>query len=147
MGQTAGKKFLTGARATVKVNGNEIGRAVGINVDYQMNRAPVETLGDPYAEGFPLLGVAVNFTVDAVKINILDEDWAAKGYIPPVEAAELLDWDEVEFVVQDKFADVTLFTMKHCAPNGYGFNVQARTIGHENGRWVARELHFGSQTE
>lgn len=143
---TDNRKILSGPRAIIKMGTKEIGRATGIQVDMAENRIPAEVLGNPFAESYVLSGVVVNFSIEALKMTVLDEDWVAKGMIPASVAETLLNWEEVTFTIVDKYNDgIVLFQLEQCSPVGYGFSVQARSIAQQNARWVACKLRMGSE--
>ena len=103
-------------------------------------------LGNPFAEAYVLSGVVVNFSIEALKLTIVEEDWVAKGIIPASVAETLLAWEEVNFTIVDKYDDgKVLFQLERCSPIGYGFSVQARSIAQQNARWVACKLRMGSE--
>lgn len=130
---------LSGARAKLIVNGNEIGYASNVSASEQIALQRVDVLGDIDSKEIVPVGRAVS--VQAAFVRISGQSLKDLGLLPRGGTVEVVNFPEITMEVYDQVSDQLIWRVEGCRAESRSWTVQAGSIVTSNASFQARRLY------
>ena len=138
--------LFTGARAELKIDGITVGHMTNVSATRTFQNVRLQECGSPIDTAISTVGVSVDLTADGARIVGPSEDAQAKGLVPRFNAADIIQWPEVNALIKDNITGAIIGKVIGCKISSEGIvQTGARAYASSNLRWEARGFQHGSE--
>jgi hypothetical protein len=139
------QRVFSGPRAKIQINNVDIGHATDLSMTINSTILPVEEVGMIEASALLEVGRSCTITARYVKLYESTEDMVAAGIVPGWNTNDIVQWPEVNIVIQDRIGDNVIATVVGCRCTSRNMTVGARSVAMVDSQWVGRIFKEGSE--
>lgn len=129
------RRALSGPRAKVLIENNEVGWATDISVSEDLNQQPVEALGDVNAKQIEPTGRRITGTIGFIRI--INESLRQQGVWPEQPTSNVVEFGPLVIEVLDDITDETTFKLEGVKPTTRNWNIGARSLTNSDMSFMA----------